>query len=128
MKQSTPVRALLVDDEVGFVEVLRKRLGMRGIALTTAPGGTRAIQLLRESDFDVAILDVKMEDMDGIEVLRIFKKMVPDLPVILLTGHASEETATEGLRHGALDYLLKPCDLDTLLGKILEAARGHLEE
>lgn len=124
MSQATPLQVLLVDDEVGFADVLRKRLGLRGIALTTAPGGTRAIQLLRARDFDVAVVDVKMEDMDGIEVLRIFKKMVPELPVILLTGHASEETATEGLRSGALDYLLKPCDLDTLMGKILEAARG----
>ena len=124
MKRQTPIQALLVDDEVGFADVLRKRLGVRGIDLTAASGGTEAIQLLRAADFDVAIVDVKMEDMDGIEVLRIFKKMVPDLPVLLLTGHASEETATEGLRYGALDYLLKPCDLDTLMGKILEAARG----
>ena len=127
MKHVASIQALLVDDEVGLSDVLRKRLGVRGIDLTTASGGTSALRLLRAMDFDVAIVDVKMEDMDGIEVLRIFKKMVPDLPVILLTGHASEETATEGLRHGALDYLLKPCDLDTLMGKILEAARGPRE-
>ena len=128
MERSRPIRVLLVDDEVGFADVLRKRLGRRGVEITAASGGSEAIRLLRGEDFDVAVVDVKMEDMDGIEVLRIFKKMVPGLPVILLTGHASEETAGEGLRHGAIDYLLKPCDLDTLRDRILEAAKGPSED
>ncbi len=127
MTTKRPIRTLLVDDEVGFADVLRKRLGRRGVEITSASGGTEAIQTLRGEDFDVAVVDVKMEDMDGIEVLRIFKKMVPGLPVILLTGHASEDTAREGLRYGALDYLLKPCDLDTLRDKILEAAARTME-
>jgi DNA-binding NtrC family response regulator len=62
-----------------------------------------------------------MEDMSGIEVLQIFKKMVPGLPVIMLTGHGSEKAAREGMAFGAFDYLLKPCDLEELLEKINQA-------
>ncbi|MDZ7599549.1 MAG: response regulator [Desulfobacterales bacterium] len=76
--------------------------------------------------FDVAVLDLKMEDMDGIEVLRIFKKMAPDLAVIMLTGHGSATAALQGMQEGAFDYLTKPCELDELLEKIAKAcaARG----
>jgi len=115
------IRVLLVDDEVGFLDVLTKRLGKRGLVVTSAPSGTEGIQVLRKNDFDVAVLDLKLEDMDGIEVLEIFRKMVPDLPVNMLTGHGSEQAANEGLAHGAFDYLLKPCDLDELIAKINEA-------
>jgi len=115
------VRLLLVDDEVGFVDVLKKRLTKRGYAVGSAASGAEAIQVLRNQDFDVAVLDLKLGDMDGIEVLDVFKKMVPDLPVIMLTGHGSEQAAREGMAKGAYDYLLKPCDLDDLLAKIREA-------
>lgn len=115
------IRLLLVDDEIGFLEVLEKRLGKRGLDVTPAPSGTEAIQVLRKNDFDVAVLDLKLQDMDGIEVLEIFKKMVPDMPVIMLTGHGSEQAARDGMTHGAFDYLLKPCDLDDLMSKIKQA-------
>lgn len=111
-------RVLLVDDEVGFVEVLHKRLNKRGFSVTPATSGTEGIQVLRKNDFDVAILDLKLEDMDGIEVLEIFKKMVPEMPVIMLTGHGSEQAARDGMEHGAFDYLLKPCALEELIEKI----------
>ncbi|QGY40198.1 response regulator [Pseudodesulfovibrio cashew] len=117
----TAIRVLLVDDEAGFVDVLRKRMNKRGFAVSTAVSGTKGIQALRGDDFDVAVLDLKLEDMDGIEVLDIFKKMVPSMPVIMLTGHGSEQAARDGIARGAFDYLLKPCDLDDLLAKIREA-------
>ncbi|MCJ2164505.1 MULTISPECIES: response regulator [unclassified Pseudodesulfovibrio] len=117
----TPIRVLLVDDEVGFVEVLAKRMGRRGYLVTSSISGTEAVQVLRKNDFDVVVLDLKLEDMDGIEVLQIMKKMVPDLPVIMLTGHGSEQAAREGVKFGAFDYLLKPCDLEALLAKIHQA-------
>ena len=116
-----PIRVLLVDDEVGFTAVVKKRLGKRGVVVSIASSGTEAIGILRKQDFDVAVLDLKMEDMDGIEVLQIFKKMVPTMPVVMLTGHGSEQAAREGLANGAYDYLLKPCDLTELLAKIHEA-------
>ena len=115
------IRLLLVDDEVGYLEVLSKRLGKRNLDVTTASTGQQAIQTLRNNDFDVAVVDLKMTDMDGIEVLTIFKKMDPDLAVIILTGHGSEQAAREGIEKGAFDYLTKPCGLENLLD-IIHAA------
>ncbi len=116
-------RVLLVDDETGFTDVMCKRLSRRNMSVRTAGGGSEAIQILRNEDFDVALLDLKMEDMSGIEVLQIFKKMVPEMPVIMLTGHGSEEAAREGMQQGAFDYLLKPCDFEQLLAKIRSATK-----
>jgi DNA-binding NtrC family response regulator len=65
-----------------------------------------------------------MEDMDGIEILKIFKKMDPDLAVIMLTGHGSESAAKDGVKFGAYDYLTKPCDLEELIKKIQEAVQS----
>ncbi len=120
---SRTVRLLFVDDEVSFVEVMAKRLGKRNIEVTGVNSGTEALRVFRHQDFDLALLDLKMEDMDGIELLKIFKKMDPDLPVIMLTGHGSEQAAEEGMKHGASDYLAKPCDIKVLTGKILALAR-----
>jgi len=117
------IRLLLVDDEKGYVFVLSKRMSKRSISVTPAFSGSEAIQALRRNDFDVAVLDLKMEDMDGIEVLKIFKKMDPNLPVIMLTGHGSEKAAREGMEFGAFDYLTKPCELEELIEKIRAACK-----
>ncbi len=119
--QTDPIRLLIVDDEVGFVNILAKRLSRRNMEVTSAYTGTEAIQVLRKQDFDVAVLDLKMEEMDGIEVLKIFKRMDPKMVVIMLTGHGSEQAAREGIEFGAFDYLTKPCELEELLAKIREA-------
>jgi DNA-binding response OmpR family regulator len=116
-----PLRVLLVDDEVGFTEVLAKRLRRRGLDVLVAFSGAEALRMLHENACDAAVCDLKMVDMDGIEVLKIFKKMVPAMPVIMLTGHGSEEAAKDGLAAGAADYLLKPCDIDELLTKLRAA-------
>jgi DNA-binding NtrC family response regulator len=115
------IKLLLVDDEKGFANIIAKRMSKRGLDVTKAYSGAEALQAIRKADFDVAVLDLKMEDMDGIEILKIFKKMDPDLAVIMLTGHGSESAAKDGIRFGAFDYLTKPCDLDELLAKIREA-------
>lgn len=120
-KDENVVNVLLVDDEKGYLDVLSNRLARRSINPTKAFSGTEAIQILRKNDFDVVVLDLKMEDMDGIEVLKIIKKMVPDLPVIILTGHGSQAAANEGVAAGAFDYLSKPCELSELMDKIHEA-------
>ncbi|MFA5903658.1 MAG: response regulator [Desulfobacula sp.] len=119
------INLLLVDDEKGYLDVLSNRLSRRLINPTKAYSGTKAIQILRKQDFDVVVLDLKMEDMDGIEVLKIMKRMVPDLPVILLTGHGSQTAAKEGLLAGAFDFLTKPCELVELMEKIREAHEHH---
>ncbi len=116
-----PIALLLVDDEEGFVNVLAKRMARRDIKVTGVLTGTEALQVLRKKDFDIAVLDLKLGDMDGIEVLKIIKKMAPNIPVIMLTGHGSEQAAEEGLKYGAMDYLTKPCDLGELIAKINKA-------
>jgi len=119
------IKLLLVDDEEAYVNVLANRMAKRDIEVTKALSGTEGIQALRKEDFDAAVLDLKMEDMDGIEVLKVFKKMVPAMPVIMLTGHGSEQAAREGIALGASDYLTKPCDLEELMEKIKGAIRAE---
>jgi DNA-binding response OmpR family regulator len=114
-------RLLLVDDEIGYLDVLAKRLTHRGFKVTTASSGAEAIRALRKWEFDLAVVDLKMEDMDGIEVLKVLKKMDPALQVIILTGHGSERAARDGLAHGAFDYLIKPIGLDPLIERIRAA-------
>ncbi len=118
-------RLLLVDDEKGFVDVLTNRLGRRGIQAVKAYSGTEALQALREAKFDVMVLDLKMQDLDGIEVLKIVRKMAPELPVIILTGHGSRTAAEDGMTLGAFDYLTKPCELNELMEKISLARQAH---
>ena len=81
MQENTPkkpsLKVLLVDDEQGYLHVLEKRMRRRGVEITAATSGSDAVGILRGTDFDAAVVDLKMEDMDGIEVLNIFKKMVP---------------------------------------------------
>ena len=120
--QRGQIKVLLVDDEEGYVNVLAKRMTKRQVEVSIALSGSEAIQTLRKKEFDVAVVDLKMEDMDGIEVLKIFKKMDPQLPVVMLTGHGSEQAARDGLALGAFDYLTKPCDLEDLLATITKAA------
>jgi len=115
------IKLLLVDDEREFVKVLFKRLSRRDMDVTMAFNGKDAIQALRKVDFDVAVLDLKMEDMDGLEVLKVFKKMYPKMEVIILSGHESEQTAREGIKYGAFDYLSKPCDFKELIATIEKA-------
>ena len=115
---------MLVDDEVPFVETMTKRLDKRGLRVISAHGGQEALDILeKEKGVDVIILDVKMPGMDGIETLKEIKRRHPLREVIMLTGHATVETAIEGMKLGAFDYLMKPCDIDTLVAKVNEAAR-----
>ena len=123
-EQTRRLKLLLVDDEKGYAEVLAKRMALRDIDATVALSGTEAIQILRGRQFDAAVLDLKLEDMDGIEVLRIFKKMDPVMPVIMVTGHGSETAARQGIEYGAFDYLMKPCSLTLLIEKIRQACAG----
>jgi DNA-binding NtrC family response regulator len=123
---------LLVDDEVPFVETMTKRLNKRNLNVLSAFSGNQAIeQLDAHRNVDVVILDVKMPGMDGIETLKEIKKEYPLIEVIMLTGHATIETAIEGMRLGAFDYLMKPCEIEALVAKVEAAAnkkRTHEEK
>jgi len=115
-------KVLLVDDEAPFVEALAKRLSKRELTVVTAFSGAEALEKLeQDSHIDVVILDVKMPGMDGIETLQAIKTKYPLVEVVMLTGHATVESAIEGMKKGALDYLMKPCDMEILMAKVLEA-------
>ena len=120
---------MLVDDEVPFVETMTKRLTRRELKILSAFNGLEALEKLsKNKNVDVVILDVKMPGMDGIEVLEKIKKAHPLVEVIMLTGHATVETAIEGMKLGAFDYLMKPCELEQLIAKVDAARakkRGH---
>lgn len=114
-------RVLVVDDERDFNETIVKRLRRRGFTAETALSGPEALSVLARHEFDVAILDIMMPGMDGIEVLREVKKRYPGMEVILLTGHASVESGVQGMSIGANAYLIKPVDFDELLAAIAQA-------
>lgn len=115
------IRILLVDDEKDFVESLAQCLEIREFDVKTALSGDEALDLIRKQDFDAVVLDVLMPGKDGIETLREIKTLKPLFQVIMLTGHATVETAIEGMKLGAFDYLMKPVDTATLVDKITKA-------
>ena len=115
------VRLLLVDDEARFVETLSKRLTARGFDVEGALGGPQALELLEARPFDVVLLDVWMPGMDGLEVLKAIRRLHPSVKVILVSGNASINAAIEGMRLGAVDYLLKPVEIDDILVKVEDA-------
>ncbi|MBU2497832.1 MAG: response regulator [Proteobacteria bacterium] len=122
-------KVLLVDDEAPFVETMTKRLTKRDLQITSALSGKEALeQLKRDSTTEIVILDVKMPGMDGIETLKEIKRRYPLTEVIMLTGHATVETAIDGMKLGAFDYLMKPCDMDQLISKVREAAARKREQ
>ncbi|MCD6298032.1 MAG: response regulator [Deltaproteobacteria bacterium] len=114
---------LFVDDEIPFVETMTKRLFRRDLNITSAFSGQEALDKLEKAErIEVVILDVKMPGMDGIETLGEIKRRYPLVEVIMLTAHATVETGIEGMKLGAFDYLMKPCDMDLLVSKVREAA------
>ncbi len=118
---------LIIDDETVFLETITTRLRMRGIDVDGLDSGAKALQAMRERAYDAVILDVSMPGMDGVATLQELKKIKPDVPVIMLTGHATLETADKGMQLGAYDYMLKPCPIDELLDKVSEAIRSSGE-
>ena len=112
---------MLVDDEERYLETTRKLLEKKGYRAVTASSGTEALNKLAQGDIHVVILDVKMPRMDGHETFREIKKRFPLVEVIMLTGHATVESAIEGLREGAFDYLMKPADVELIIEKAEEA-------
>ena len=114
---------LLVDDEVPFVETMTKRLIKRDLDILSAHSGSEALDILKENrSIEVVILDVKMPGMDGMETLQEIRKQYPLVEVIMLTGHATVESGIDGMKMGAFDYLMKPCEMDVLVAKVGEAA------
>jgi DNA-binding NtrC family response regulator len=125
-------QVMLVDDEAPFVETMAKRLAKRNLDVKTALSGQAALDTLNQKPgIDVVILDVKMPGMDGLETLQKIKAGYPLTEVIMLTAHATVESAIEGMKLGAFDYLMKPCNMDRLMDIVKEATskkRSHEEK
>ncbi len=120
---------MLVDDEVSFVETLAKRLGKRNIEVITAFSGEECLKTLETNqNLDVIVLDVKMPGMDGLEALKKVKEEYPLIEVIMLTGHATIESGIKGMKQGAYDFLMKPCDIEELVSKINDAAQKKRDQ
>jgi len=119
------IKVLMVDDEKQFRATTKKILNKKGFETVLADSGEEAIDKLKENP-DVVILDIKMPGMDGHQALKEIKKISPDLPVIMLTGHGALPSAEEALTKGAFDYLTKPCDINLLAAKITDAC--HLSK
>jgi DNA-binding NtrC family response regulator len=122
-KTQTAIRLLLVDDEEEFLDACSRALSRRGIVVHTARNGADALGLLPNNEFDVAVLDIKMPGMDGVELLKRIRTAQPHVACIMLTGHGSTSTAFETSREGIFDYLAKPCDMEALAIRIHEAAK-----
>ena len=120
-KRGSKIRVLLVDDEVELIEYMAKRLSKRDLAVEAVVSGPEAIELASKQSFDVVVLDLKMPEMDGIEVLRNLHQSQPFLQAIMLTGHGSLESALESGRYNAFRFLVKPVDTEKLLQTIQEA-------
>ena len=146
-------RILIVDDEEKFSHALAERLKLRDYDVTTSQSGEDAVTQVEKYNYDVVILDVLMPGMNGIETLReikkiksngmllgfaedvicsttavCLKKIKPLTEVIMLTGHATVETAIDGMKLGAMDFLMKPCETDDLVSKIEKAHHRKMEQ
>ncbi len=115
------IRVLIADDEVEFITTLGARLKLRGFETTAVSSGIAALKAIEKDPPDVLVLDLKMPDLTGLEVLAKVKEDVPAIEVIILTGHGSFEAGKEGMEQGAFDYIMKPVDLNQLITTIEEA-------
>jgi len=119
-------RVLVVDDELSVATTIKAILELDGSEVTAVTSGKDALAQLRDHEFDVVLTDLRLDDLDGIEILRETQKLWPDTVAIMLTGYASLESAVAALRSGAYDYLIKPSDVDELratIGRALERRR-----
>jgi DNA-binding NtrC family response regulator len=119
---------MLVDDEKDFVEMLSLRLKENGENIISVYNGRECLDTLEKTPVDVVILDVKMPGMDGIETLKEIKKRHPLVEVIMLTGHGTIQSAVEGMKLGAFDFLLKPADFKELTEKLNRARERKTEQ
>jgi len=124
------VKILLVDDDQNFLSVAKKRLSKRNYTVLTAKNGSEVFEKLQDQIIQVVVLDVKMPGMSGIEILKEIKKNFPLVQVIMLTGVPTVGCAADCLKLGALNYLIKPVDIEELLRNIKEAheQRQRLEQ
>jgi len=115
------IRVLIIDDEQQLAEAFKMQLTKEGMDVLTCSSAAEGVSLIKKQRFDVAVLDIKLPDIDGVEFLLKLKQMEPNLEVIMLTGFASVKTAIRSMKLGAYDYLTKPCKMSELQKVILKA-------
>jgi DNA-binding response OmpR family regulator len=125
--KSGKLKVLIADDEVEFASTIVSRLNLRNFTASMVNSGKQALEAIQKAPPDVLLLDLKMPDLDGLEVLATLKKTCPDLVVIILTGHGSLEAGEMGKELGACDYVMKPVDLGLLIDKIQAAFKAAKE-
>lgn len=127
MEEKADIRVLLIDDEETLLEYLSKRLLREGFTVKATFSGEEAVEVAADDNFDVAVVDLKMPGMDGVETQKKLKKIQPFLQSIVLTGHGAIDTALESGRQDAYKYLLKPIEYDNLVDTIKEAYEKKVE-
>jgi len=125
---SKKIKLLLVDDEENFVNTLAERMKMRDLGSEVAHDGETALEMIKDGVPDVMVLDLRMPGIDGVEVLRKVKKAHPQVQVIVLTGHGSEQDQEVCMQLGAYEYHKKPVDIDHLVKSIKSAYRQKMED
>lgn len=122
------IKLLIADDEVKFLDSLARRLELRGFEVTKAYDGRQAIEYADRERFDLALIDLKMPEIDGKRVLQHLKGHKDSVEVIIMTGHGSRESADECLKMGAFGYIPKPYELDKIIEIFRRAYAAHLME
>ncbi len=128
MENNPKIHLLMVDDEVKFLKTITDRLKLKFFEITSATNGMDAIAAAQKGQFDVAVIDLQMPGIDGVQVLEALKKTHKYLEVIILSGHATIESAVKCTRLGAFKILEKPCDFDTFVDAIKQAYETRLKK
>ncbi len=119
-------KILIVDDEQEYRDILTERMEARNFEVDKAENGLDALEKLSGSSYDAIILDMMMPGMDGLATLKKIREKYPDMQVILLTGHATVQKGVDAIKLGALDFIEKPAEIETLTTKIKEAKENRL--
>lgn len=126
MSRQKKIKILLVDDEIDFLNAISERLALKDFDVIAASNGKDAIASAEKELFDVAVVDFQMPGMDGTQVLKLLKERHKYLEIIMLTGHATIDSAVESTKLGAFKYLEKPYDFEKLVEVIKEAYEARL--
>jgi DNA-binding NtrC family response regulator len=126
MENKFATKVMLVDDEREFVEILSQRLETRGLQVRAVTSGKEALTMIEDQNVDVAVVDFAMPGINGIDTLKQIKEKRPDIEVIMLTGQGTIQSGIEAMKHGAIDYLEKPVDLNILMEKIRFAKKQRM--
>lgn len=113
---SDKLRILIVDDDQRMAKTLKDILTVKGYEADLAHSGPEALKRVTEGHFDCVLTDIKMPEMNGVELYKVIKQTQPDIPVILMTAYSTSKLVTEGLEEGAIAALTKPLDINSLLG------------